>query len=86
MVFHIFANGEGLVHSTMAATAVLVAVVRFVIESGEVTYTSQYRIHIENTMISHRTDTHTFTTFESTKRRTDQNSKQKIETHILGVS
>ena len=56
-----------------------------VTESGEVTYTSQYRIHIENTMIAHRTDTHTFVTFESTKRRTDQNSKQKIEMHILGV-
>ena len=59
--------------------------VYIVIESGEVTYTSQYRIHIENTTISHRTDTHTFTMFESTKRRTDQDSKQKIETHILGV-
>ena len=56
-----------------------------VIESGEVTYTSQYRIHIENTTIAHHTDTHTFITFESTKRRTDQNSKQKIETHILGI-
>ena len=59
--------------------------VNSVIESGEVTYTSQYRIHIENTTISHRTGTHTFTTFESTKRRTDQDSKQKIETHIPGV-
>ena len=39
-----------------------------VIESGEVTYTSQYRIHIENTMIAHRTDIHTFITFETTKR------------------
>ena len=57
-----------------------------VIESGEVTYTSQYRIHIENTTIAHHTDIHMFTTFETTKRRTDQNSKQKIETHILGVS
>ena len=58
----------------------------YVIESGEVTYTSQYRIHIENTTIAHHTDIHTFIMFKTTKRQTDQNSKQKIKTHILGVS
>ena len=38
-------------------------------------------------MVDHviESDTHTFTTFESTKRRTDQDPKQKIETHIPGV-
>ena len=56
-----------------------------VIESGEVTYTSQYRIQTKNTTIIHRTDTYTFITFESSKRRTDQNMVQKIETHILGL-
>ena len=40
----------------------------YVIESGEVTYTSQYRMHTENTTIIHRTDTHTFIMFESIKR------------------
>ena len=38
-----------------------------VIESGEVTYISQYRIHTENTPITHCTDTHMFATFESIK-------------------
>ena len=38
-----------------------------VIESGEVTYISQYRIHTENTPIINCTDTHMFTTFESIK-------------------
>ena len=59
--------------------------VQIVIESGEVTYTSQYRIQTENTTIIHRTDTHTFITFESIKRRTDQNIGQKTEMHILGL-
>ena len=36
-------------------------------------------------MITHRTGTHTFITFKSIKRRTDQNMRQKIETHILGL-
>ena len=56
-----------------------------VIESGEVTYTSQYRIQTENTTIIHRTDTHMLIMFKSIKRRTDQNIRQKIETHILGL-
>ena len=56
-----------------------------VIESSEVTYTSQYRIHTGNTTIIHCTDTHTFIMFESIKKRTDQNMRQKIETHILGL-
>ena len=56
-----------------------------VIESGEVTYTSQYRIQTKNTTIIHHTDTHTFMTFESLEGQTDQNIGQKIETHILGL-